>query len=415
MSVDGPYVTLGERRMEELARRFGTPLVAYSIDRVRANACRVSRAYAAEEVQLAPAFAFKSCYIPQVTLALVAEGWNVDVQSRWELERVLAMGVPGSQVMLTGLGWDARLCALAVDSGVDRFVVDSRDDALALAAAARAADTTVSVLVRAGIRVLHPSGLRDEAGKLGHYGKRLTEFAAEVARTPGLELIGLHAHATDRMASTAAYDEVWSRVADAVSAVRAGGNEVREVDVGGGMECMSRLDTVGAPVELFAKVAAEWARKLQVGVVRVEYGRLLVGDAATVASTVIALKRGQVDRVVAIIDAPGNTLLPAESYRLVAPADNDDGPLVTCTFADGTCTELCLTSPAVSPEPRLGDLILLAEAGAYTTVFSELWAADLPTLVLVDDVRGELLIRDGATATRVTWDAWYEGYARHAV
>jgi hypothetical protein len=77
-----------------------------------------------------------------------------------------------------------------------------------------------------------------------------------------------------------------------------------------------------------------------------------------------------------------------------------------CSFTDGTGSPVEFARDVVLPAPRVGELVCFAEAGAYMTVFMELWAADLPSLILIGSDRAAK-IRSGKDLTRRTFESWY--------
>lgn len=397
------------RLLRALAAMHGTPLVVYDLERVRSNLRRLTDAFArVPSTRTRMLYAFKACYLPSVADAVHAAGWGLEVMSGFELERIALLGASPGTPTLTGLGWGPQTVEAAVDFPVRCAVVDTIDDAVALGRRAHASGTTVSVLTRLNVAAeLSGEGFLAVGGKLGHDPTHLPGFIDRVRQIDGLHFRGLHVHQSNRLVSTDAWAAILDAVRRGIERTRSAGHEVTELDLGGGFESLSHLDRVGTPIERFAEILQERLCDLTADTgLTLELGRSVVGDAASVLSQVNALKT-QESTTTVVLDASTNTLIPVTGARYpVAPLDDHDGPGVEAVvYTDGTGSPVSFDTQHRARAPRLGDLVVLREAGAYTTVFSELWAAALPTVLVIDGER--VLARQGAELTEATWDAWY--------
>jgi diaminopimelate decarboxylase len=401
---------LSPQKLRELGTEYGTPLVVYDLTTVQHNAARVAAAFAeALPCPFRAQFAVKSCYLPQVLREVQVAGWGMEVMSGFELDRVLASGVDGAEMILTGLGWDIPTCERAVEAGVRRFVVDSEADVRRLAAAADRAQRQVEVLVRANLADAVPGTFLDPGAKLGHTTGQLPAFLALVTSTPALRLVGLHVHQFNRLTDLDLFERICRATADLVRFLRAQGLAITELDLGGGLASLTKLAVHGVSVEQFAALAAAHLREMgELQEVSIESGRAVVGDAAAAVGRVTAVKASGGHTSV-IVDVPTNTLVPIPNATyppvLLAP-DATGRPLMRCSLSDGTGSPVWLACDVVMPRPQEGDLVALTEAGAYTTVFTELWAAALPTVVVLH-LDGSRSVRSGSATTEATWKAWH--------
>lgn len=391
---------MDREELAELAERYGTPLTVLDLRRVRSNVERISTALSRE---LGPAskphYALKSCYLPGVVEEVTAAGWGVEVMSGFELDLALAAGVPGEDITLTGLGWGADACRAAVAAGVGRYVADSEADLAELARAA--AGTSPLVFARANVADQLPGTFLEPYGKLGQTGDDLHR-AFDAVRT-AFPRAGLHLHQFNRLTDPVPYEDALARFARLARGLR-----VDHVDIGGGVESLSRLDAAGAPVEVFAAAAGRHFGT-GFGTVATEFGRAVVGDAGVAVGRVTAVKRTRKATWV-VLDVPANTVVPIPG-AVFPPTSLHSGarPAESCSFTDGTGSPFSYAEDVPFPRPEVGDLVCLTEAGAYTTVFTELWAAPLPTTVIIDHHGAR--VRDGAGLTRHTLHSWYAAQA----
>jgi diaminopimelate decarboxylase len=386
----------------ELAGTLGTPYLVHDLDLIAAQAAEIRQAYADElPCEVVPTYALKANYLPDVLDTVLADGWGVEVMSGFELEAALGM-IPAAAVTLTGLGWGAAVARNAVHTGVGRFVVDSERDLDDLAAAARAEGRTVSVLPRLNLVDVAPDGFLGRDGRHGSLPGPDFDRMVVRARSQGLRVAGLHQF--NRLTDPDVYGAVVREACRQVARL-----DADEVDIGGGLAAAGVLGEHGVSVADFARAAGEAVREVPgVATVRLEVGRALVGDAGRMVATVRAIKRSA-GRTWVVVDAPTNTLIPIPGAQYTPRPlgmDPSSRPLVRCSVSDGTGSPVALATDVVLPDPRPGDLVVLDQCGAYTTVFTELWAAGLPTLVTASRAGG-LRVRDGAATTAATWRAWY--------
>jgi diaminopimelate decarboxylase len=394
--------------LRELARAHGTPLVILDLSRVRENLVRITNALMCHLGTTAtPMFAVKSCYVTELLETIGSEGWGVEVMSAFELAVVRAAGVPGRAITLTGLGWGAGLCRDALATGVRRFVVDSDADFAAIAAAA-ASTQVADVFVRLNVADRVRGTFLEAEGKLGQLaGPRLAAMFRAIADHPGLRIGGLHMHQFNRLTDVGLFEKSIGALADVVRGLRSEGIEIPSVDIGGGLESITRLDSAGAPVEEFAAAVARQLGPLGLERVLTEFGRAVVGDAGVALGRVTAVKRSGT-RCWVVVDIPTNTLVPVPgaTFTPMLIESRDGRREELCSFTDGTGSPVAFARDVLMPAPGVGELVCLAEAGAYTTVFMELWAADLPSLILIGS-DGAAKIRIGKDMTRRTFESWY--------
>jgi diaminopimelate decarboxylase len=409
--IEGP-AWFDNEVIDGLVAAEGTPFLVMSLPRVRANATRISAALLREVgVQARQMYAVKSCYLTDVIETLHALGWGFEVMSDFELTMLLEQGIEGRELILTGLGWGDELCVKATEAGVRRFVVDTAAD---LASLVRASDPArpSGVLLRLNLGDSFGNTFFGADAKLGQSLHALTSMAVMINDIPELRLEGLHLHQFNRLADGNAYDAALVALSVAVATLRDQGISIEEVDFGGGLESIARLDGCGQPVEdFFSVLGRNVANTTGLSSVVTEFGRAVVGDAAAMISRVVAVKEAE-GRCWVVLDASTNTLVPIPGavFDPVLLTGTAGRPMIVCSFTDGTGSPVGFAHDVTLPRPEVGDLVLLTECGAYTTVFSELWAAALPTVVILQ-CDGSYSVRSSDAVTRNTYKSWYSASA----
>ena len=131
----------------ELARRFGTPLYAYSRTAMLDALAGYQRALAGRDHLIC--YAMKANSSLAVLQTFAGAGCGFDIVSGGELERVLAVGVPASKIVFSGVGKTRAEMRRALAMGVMCFNVESEAELEVLSRVAVETGTTASVSLRA--------------------------------------------------------------------------------------------------------------------------------------------------------------------------------------------------------------------------------------------------------------------------
>ena len=397
---------------EALATLAGTPYYAYDLD-------VIARRLAALRAVLPPPFEVAYATKANPSLAVVAylgsQGVGGDIASGGELELVERAGIPASQVIFTGPGKSEAEHRAAVAAGIRAITVESPGELMRLESVAAAAGRRVPILLRwavgeqsrhESVRIIGDAG----AGKFGMGADDLRSAAGHAARSPHLELLGVHAFGASNLRDAdALVEHVGATVAFAAAVTAEAGVPLRLVDAGGGLgipyaDHSTPLDLgqLGRGLHGLARLWATDAR-LESLQVLLEPGRFLVGPAGIYVTRVIDVK--QLDgRTVAIVDGGiHHVLRPAlvrQPHRLVrvgagAPQDTTAAhePVTAMAAVAGPlCTGLDILSPnAPVGNVAPGDLIAVLDVGAYG--FTE----SMP-LFLSRATPAELVLRGGRAA-----------------
>jgi diaminopimelate decarboxylase len=182
-------------------------------------------------------------------------------------------------------------------------------------------------------------------------------------------------HIGSQITDLAPFDDAFALLAEFVSALRSDGQDIRHVDLGGGLGVPYRFDNEPPPhPELYAEIVARRTRGLGCEVF-LEPGRLIVGNAGVLATSVIYVKRGDAKNFV-IVDAGMNDLVRPtlyDAHHEIRPyrQPGSDTPWLVADIVGPVCESGDYLALARNiPEPRAGDLLAVLTAGAYGAVQS---------------------------------------------
>jgi len=359
-----------EVRLAELAREHGTPLFVYSKASMLAALGAYQRGFAGRKAKIH--YALKANSSLAILQVFARAGCGFDIVSGGELERVLAVGGKGEDIIFSGVGKTRAEMRRALDVGIRCFNVESEAELEVLSAVALEAGTRAPVSLRVNPDVnplTHPyisTGLK--GNKFGVAHDQALRVYRRAAALPGLRVVGIDCHIGSQITNVTPYLDAMDRVLDLVTAIEAAGIPIEHIDFGGGLGIVYRDEQPPAADVLWQRLLARVdARGFGDRQLLIEPGRSLVGNAGLCVTQVMYLKPGE-QKNFCIVDAAMNdlprpamyeafhTMVPVQP-RTIAPTTYDVvGPV--CESGDWIGRDRAL---AVQP----GDLLAVMSAGAY--------------------------------------------------
>jgi diaminopimelate decarboxylase len=354
----------------QLARTYGTPLFVYSRAAMLAALAAYQRGFAGRKAKVH--YALKANSSLGILQVFARAGCGFDIVSGGELERVLAAGAQGSDIIFSGVGKTRAEMRRALEVGIACFNVESEEELEVLSQVAVQAGAVAPVSLRVNPNVdpkTHPyisTGLK--GNKFGVAHERALHAYRRAAELPGLRVAGIDCHIGSQITEVAPYLDAMDRVLDLVAAVEAAGIPLHHIDFGGGLGISYNGEQPPAADALWQQLLARVdARGYGDRQLMIEPGRSLVGNAGICVTEVLYLKPGE-DKNFCIVDAAMNDLpRPAmyQAYHAIVPVARGqaDGPHFdvvgpVCESGDWIGRDRAL---AVRP----GDHLAVMSAGAY--------------------------------------------------
>jgi diaminopimelate decarboxylase/aspartate kinase len=307
---------------------------------------------------------------PRVLETLRAAGVEFECVSRGEVERVLGLfpDLPPARVLYTPNFAPRSEYAWALARGV-RVTVDNGYALSSWPEVFRGHE--IFVRVDTGVGRGHHTHVRT-AGSRSKFGVPIAELRelAQQARGEGVRVIGLQAHVGSGIFDVTSWEHTARLLAQAAPAF----DGVRVIDVGGGLGVPERADQPGVDVgkldTLLTAVRAEYPQ-LEVWV---EPGRYLVAAAGVLLARVTQLKSKGAMRFVGVATGMNSLIRPAlyGSYHEIVNLTRADEPASELASVVGPICESAdvLGHDRLLPVTREGDVLLIANAGAYGRAMS---------------------------------------------
>jgi len=356
----------------EIAAEIGTPFYCYSTATIERHYAVLADALAAAGLETTICFACKANSNLAVIRTLAQLGAGADVVSEGELRRALAAGVPAGRIVFSGIGKTRDELAFALDSGIMQINVESEPELLMLSELAVAAGRVVEVALRVNPDVDANTHAKITTGKkenkFGIEWTQVREVYATARALPGIAPVAVACHIGSQLTEIGPFREAFLRLRDLVFDLRADGTDIRRLDLGGGLGVPYDGETPPSPA-VYAETIAQTLGDLGCRFI-VEPGRLLVGNAGLLVSSVVRVKRGAT-RTFVVVDAAMNDLIrPAlyDAYHAILPvvepaADAAPAPVdivgPVCETGDTFARQRELTPV------EAGDLLVFHTAGAY--------------------------------------------------
>ena len=361
--------------LARIAAEVGTPFYCYSSATIERHFRVFRDAFAGAKTLVC--YAMKANSNQAVLKTLAALGAGMDVVSEGELRRARAAGVPGERIVFSGVGKTLHEMALALEADIRCFNVESEPELEVLSEVAASMGSVARVAIRVNPDVDARTHAKISTGKsenkFGIPISRAREVYARARALPGIEISGVDMHIGSQITLLAPFDDAFALMADFVKQLRADGHAIDHVDVGGGLGIPYRFDNEPPPhPERYAEIVMRRTRELDCEVF-FEPGRLIVGNAGVLVTSVIYVKQGE-NKPFVIVDAAMNDLIRPTLYeahhelRLVREPGVDDPRIVADVVGPVCETGDYIALNREMPAPRAGDLIAILSAGAYGAV-----------------------------------------------
>ena len=378
--------------LSRIAAEVGTPVYVYSRATLERHA-RVFQDAVKPAGRTDVAFAVKANPNLAVLRVLSNAGMGADVVSGGELERALAAGMAPHRIVFSGVGKTQAEIAQGLDRAIGQFNIESEEEGIEFSAIAAARGVTADCVLRVNPDVDAGTHAKISTGKAENkFGVAIGDAPAIYARLsslPGLNMRGVALHIGSALPTIDPLEEAFVRMGRLVGDLRSTGQTVTHVDLGGGLGVAYRPSDVMPTPEDYGAMVARVSNKWDVTLM-FEPGRVIVGNAGVLLTTVIRVKPG-VTHPFVIVDAAMNDLArPAlyDAYHHFAPV-NEVHKAWTANIVGPVCESGDTFAMARHcGEVGAGDLAVFRTAGAYgATMASTYNSRALVPEVLVDGDR----------------------------
>jgi diaminopimelate decarboxylase/aspartate kinase len=339
----------------------GSPRYVYAIDQVRAAAQRLLGIGAVDRWF----YAMKANWHPDILRALVDEGFGIECVSVPELDAVRAAipSLAADRILFTPNFAPRKEYAEALRRGV-RMTVDNLHPLQHWPEVFAGHEILLRLDLGYG-RGHHDKVVTGGSGsKFGLPLADVPQFRA-LAREHGVRIVGIHAHLGSGVLDADHFRETYAELASLADQFP----DCARLNIGGGLGVPSRPDEHPLDLQALANLLAEVRALYPQYRVWMEPGRYLVADAGVLLARVTQIKRKGETTYVGI-DAGMNSLIRPALYEawhdIVNLTRLGETPDTVCQIVGPICESSdFLGTNRRLVEPREGDVLLIAQGGAY--------------------------------------------------
>jgi diaminopimelate decarboxylase len=390
--------------LDDLARKYGTPLYVYSGAHITHRFDLFAQAFASTPHLVC--YAVKANSALAILALLEKRGAGFDIVSGGELERVLVVNQQAAaRVVFSGVGKTAPEMDLALRAGILLFHVESEGELELLAERAAKLRKRAAVSLRVNPDVFaetHPyisTGLREH--KFGIDIQRARKVYRKIAQQKWLAASGVSVHIGSQIRSAEPFGAAAERVASLILQLRKDGHAIRFMDAGGGLGIEYHAQASFDPeqkVKQYAAALLQAVAKVPELTLLLEPGRFLVAQAGALLTRVLYRKTNGTKSFV-IVDAAMNDLIRPSLYQAhheIVPVERQGRrKTITADVVGPVCeTGDFFARDREMTEAREGELLAILDAGAYGMSLSSNYnSRPRPAEVLVTGKRARVIRR----------------------
>lgn len=365
-------------KVENLAKKFGTPLYIYSYHTLIDHYLKLKTAFSSVNALIC--YSVKANSNLAILKALVDKGAGLDIVSGGELFRALRVGCPPGKIVYASVGKTDREIEEALKRDILFFNVESLSELENINRIARQLNRVTQVAIR-----INPD-VEPKTHKFITTGKITNKFGIDFKtaynillmrnKFPDIKISGLHIHIGSQITESAPYVAAITKMVNFIHQLKRKGIDLEYLNIGGGLGIIYKKETPQT-AEGFAKKVLPLLKRTALKII-LEPGRFIVGNAGILVTKVLYIKSTPKKKFI-IVDAGMNDLIrPAlyDAYHEILPSAKSQrqkikvkrqkydvvGPI--CESADSFAKD------RIMPYVKEGDYLAIMGAGAYGSSMS---------------------------------------------
>jgi len=299
--------------IEELAKRYGTPLYVYSRNTLISHYKKIKEAFS--PVNPLVCFSMKANSNLAICKALVKEGSGLDIVSGGELYRALKIGAPSRKIVYAGVGKTEKEIEVAIRHHIFFFNVESISELglINKVAGNLGIRQKVAIRVNPDIKVRTHKYITTGHGenKFGIDFETARKIFLERNRYKNLNISGIHMHIGSQIMEDEPFLRAIKRIVAFIKSLETRGVSVRWLNIGGGLGIIYSKEKPQTAKE-YAASALPILKKIKASII-LEPGRFIAGNAGALVTRVQYIKETP-SKNFAIVDAGMNDLIRPSLY-----------------------------------------------------------------------------------------------------
>ncbi len=299
--------------VQDLAKKFGTPLYVYSYETLVGHFLRLKEAFSSVDPLIC--YSVKANSNLAVLKALVKQGAGLDIVSGGELERARLVGCPAQRIVYASVGKTDREISAALNYGILFFNVESLAELENINRIARRRGVSPRVAIRINPDVEAKTHKFITTGKITNKFGIDLESAYKILllrkRFRNVSICGLHIHIGSQITTAEPFVAAIRKVARFIDKLTVKGIDLEYLNIGGGLGIIYDNETPQTAKKYADKVLP--LLKATGLKIIMEPGRFIAGNSGILVARVLYIKNTPKKKFI-IVDAGMNDLIRPALY-----------------------------------------------------------------------------------------------------
>ena len=370
-------------RFLEFSEKLETPCVVINLQTVKQNYVKLQESFSFAKIF----YAVKANPAPEVISLLHKMGSHFDIASRYELDKVLALGIEPEKISYGNTIKKAKDIAYFFEKGVRTFATDSKEDLKNIIKFAPGSKVYVRILVENSVTADWPL-----SRKFGCHPDMAYDLLVR-ARDKGLIPYGISFHVGSQQRDIGQWNDAIAKTKYLMTSLEEEEEiKLQMINMGGGFPA-----TYMEPANELSAYASEITRYLQddfgdeIPQIVLEPGRSLVGDAGILVTEVVLISRKNntalarwiycdTGKFNGLIETLGESI----KYPIVTTKDQPNAKKGAVILAGPTCDSMDIMYEdykyRLPLDLKVGDKLYWLSTGAYTSSYASVEFNGFPPL-----------------------------------
>jgi len=360
--------------IEDIAKENRTPFYCYSDQFINSQYDNLISAF---DMDIRVFYSMKANSNASILKLLLNKGSGIDVVSGGEIERAIAAGASGKDIIYAGVGKTDEELRYAVQSKIHCINVESQSELERINDICEELKTKQDIAIRVNPDVDAKTHIKITTGKAENkfgiefdYTNSIYDIAANL---PNVNITGVSVHIGSQITSLKPFKKAYTIIYDLINKLKNLGHNIKHVDLGGGLGVPYSEDETIPTFSEYANLIQSIFGNTNLKVY-IEPGRLLLANSGLLITKVIDVKTTS-QKTFIIVDAAMNDFMRPtlyNSYHEILPVRNNLG---TSNKLYDIVGPICETGDYFAKNRKMnsvkpGSLIAIKSVGAYGSVLS---------------------------------------------
>jgi diaminopimelate decarboxylase len=304
-------LSFDKKNVENLAKKFGTPLYCYSHNKIKSNILELKKYFHSFSPLIC--FAVKSNTNIKILKEIKKFNLGADVVSIGELLKALKAGIKAKKIVFSGVGKTSSELDYAIKQNILLINAESKSEILEIEKIAKKKKKIVDIGVRLNpntdAQTLSQISTGKKENKFGVGEKVFLQLVKYINKSKNLNLKCLSVHIGSQILNHKPYQRML-KVVDKI--IRKSKYKFEYIDLGGGMGIDYDHNNFKLNLEKYSLDIKKFIKTHKVKII-FEPGRSIIGDSAILITKIIYIKEGDKKDFV-ILDVAMNDLMRPALY-----------------------------------------------------------------------------------------------------